>query len=237
MGNKTLDIEFQFLLAHTFPGMFMAIALFMLFDIVSPLDLTARIGSIEGLLGFAGLIFLGGTILGVLLDTIHHFVIEGMIYDNMKAIIALDETLKNLCPRNTKPSFLKSHYFIPLFREKGLETFTYITNLLYRYSEFYANMFISIILFSVISPFYLFYNLKIPWQYSIDCGLISIILGCICLNGGYDSYKRFYKSLVAVICGFKDRDEKHCEIEIEGQEPTSKTPKINEILMNLTIFH
>lgn len=88
------QIEFQHLLAHTFPGFFSAITLFMLIDIWSPINLTALvIKDLNALISFAGFILLIGTIMGVIIDGIHHSLIEDCIFDNFKTI---DEAKKEL---------------------------------------------------------------------------------------------------------------------------------------------
>ena len=77
-------IEFQHIMSHTFPGFFSAITLFMLIDVWSPMELTSLvIGNISGLLSFVGLILIIGTIFGIIIDGIHHNIIEDHIFDKL----------------------------------------------------------------------------------------------------------------------------------------------------------
>ena len=58
------EIKFKHLLAHTFPGFFLALTVFMLISVWSPIDITAiAIKDITGLATFIGFILLIGTIL------------------------------------------------------------------------------------------------------------------------------------------------------------------------------
>lgn len=79
-----LPVKFQHIMSHTFPGFFSAITLFMFMDILSPLELTSLVvSSISNLVSFIGLILIIGTILGIIIDGIHHNVIEDLFFDNM----------------------------------------------------------------------------------------------------------------------------------------------------------
>ena len=90
--------KFNHLLAHTFPGFFLSITLFMALDILSPIDLTSFItGSkgIEGLVAFAGFVLLVGSILGVIIDGIHHFLIR-CIFKGDSEVKALEKERDHL---------------------------------------------------------------------------------------------------------------------------------------------
>lgn len=76
------EIKFKHLMSHTFPGFFSAITLFMLIDIWSPLNITnMAIKDLTSLGVFVGFILLIGTILGIILDGLHHSIIEDGIFD------------------------------------------------------------------------------------------------------------------------------------------------------------
>ena len=69
------NLEFKELLSHTFPGFFFALSGFMLLDVLSPKDLTAwAFGTLTNFVSAMGFIILLGTILGVLIDGIQHFI-------------------------------------------------------------------------------------------------------------------------------------------------------------------
>jgi hypothetical protein len=92
------QIKFQHILSHTFPGFFSAITLFMLLDLMSPLNLTSLVlaKGIDGLIAFAGFIILIGTILGIIIDGIHHCLIEETIFQNDRTIVRLINSRKYL---------------------------------------------------------------------------------------------------------------------------------------------
>jgi hypothetical protein len=76
------EISFEHMLAHMFPGFFTAITVFMILDLVSSLDISAYIfKDLNALLGFFGAILLGGTILGIIIDGIHHYIIEQIYFE------------------------------------------------------------------------------------------------------------------------------------------------------------
>jgi hypothetical protein len=77
MADIPSQLSFEHMLSHLFPGFFTALTVFMILDILSPLDITSVIlKDFNALMGFFGFIFLAGTILGVIIDGIHHRVIE-----------------------------------------------------------------------------------------------------------------------------------------------------------------
>jgi hypothetical protein len=77
MADIPSQISFEQMLSHLFPGLFLAITIFMLLDILSPADLTLLIlKDINALIAFAGLLFIAGTILGIIIDAFHHDILE-----------------------------------------------------------------------------------------------------------------------------------------------------------------
>lgn len=80
-----LPMKFQHVMSHTLPGFFSAITLFMLIDVWSPRDLTSlAIKDISSLVSFIGFVLIFGTILGIILDGIHHTIIEDRIFDDLE---------------------------------------------------------------------------------------------------------------------------------------------------------
>ncbi len=215
------QIEFQHLLAHTFPGFFSAITLYMLIDVWSPIDLTALVvRDLNALISFAGFILLIGTILGVIIDGIHHFLIEDCIFDNFKAI---DEAKRELpclhgCEVNTNNNvnenycFYKQashtpknvrhyHFFKKMELDKAKTIHEYLVKVIYSYSEFYANTFTSLCFFSLVVPFYLLDVFQIRWSMSWSIAFFSLILAGICLISSYNAYMDYVTNLNSVIHG------------------------------------
>jgi hypothetical protein len=199
------EIKFKEMLSHTFPGFFLASSLFMLIDYLSPDNLTAwAIGSLANLVIFAGFIIIIGTILGVIIDGIHHSFIEDDVFDNFKAVYILKMPIKLILKARDYDNFTR-HFFFPKMGDKGakaIELEDHFDQAYYRYSEFYSNIFISLIIFSIISPFYIFEVLELNWKISMGIGIASLIIACICLICSYTSYKTYLKAQSSAICGF-----------------------------------
>lgn len=209
------QFEFKELLSHTFPGFFSAISIFMLMDLWTDKDLTTWVigGNFAGLVTFIGFVLLMGTILGVIIDGIHHSIIEDDIFDNLKAVQEIKSVFAarygQICSNNSK-KYLTRHYFYPSIGEdkkgdKAIAIDEHLEKGYYRYSEFYANIFLSLILFALISPFYLSEVLKLSWMHSIIIGIISLSVACICLNSSYTAYRAYLRAQMSVICGFISR--------------------------------
>lgn len=198
------QLRFEHLLFSTFPGFFSVISVFMLIDIWSPIDFTSWVmEDISGFVSFIGVVVLLGTIFGIIIDGLHHSIMEGNIFDKFIEVRKINEFSKALVPR-IDVGLYSAYYFNKV--NKAMEINEYLLNKRYYYSEFYTNTFISIIPFGVILPFYLFYVLQIPWSYSLSLGLILLSIGCECLNRGYISYKIYFHQIISAICGYLDFD-------------------------------
>lgn len=196
-------LRFEHLLSHTFPGFFSAGTLFMLVDLLSPSDLTAyATKNVDGLIGFVGFVILVGTIIGVIIDGIHHMIIEKDIFDNFIGIRELDEIQSSLYPQAdieiVRPYFFKT--------VRGLEIDEYMTSKIYRYSEFHSNTFIALIPFSVIAPFYLLSVFQIPLNYSFLLCFMTLFVACACLKESYYLYKGYVKWVISALCGYLNYD-------------------------------
>ena len=204
------QFDFKELLSHTFPGFFSALSLFMLLDLLSPIDLTTLvIKDLTTLISFLGLMIIIGTIIGVVLDGINHNFIQDDIFNNFKSIqeieLPLAKKLGIICSNS-----LTRHYYFPYLgkSDEGTQAIALIEHLekgYYRYSEFYANIFISLILFSFIIPFYAFNVLQIDWIVSSYIGILSFLTGCVCFNSSYSAYKGYLRARNSAICGFISR--------------------------------
>ncbi|MCX6676570.1 MAG: hypothetical protein NTU95_01315 [Methanothrix sp.] len=198
--------KFEHLLAHTFPGFFSAITLFMLLDIWSPDDLSSFVFAkgIEGLISFSGFILLIGSILGIILDGIHHSIIEDRFFDKTTRYCTI-MNLRDKCfsiakQDNATPKKLARSFF---FKKCGGTTLNqYLIEETYCYSEFYSNTFISLLPFSFVVPFYIFETMNIPWHYALLIFLLSFSLAWVCLNSSYVAYLRYNESLFSAILGY-----------------------------------
>jgi hypothetical protein len=208
MADIISPFKFEHLLSHTFPGFFSAITLFMLLDIWSPIDLTSLTFAkgLDGVINFAGFVLLIGSILGIILDGIHHSIIEDKLFDNLKSYAEVKE-LKKQCLSKCLKDYTENdektitrHFFFNKCSGKDINQ--YLIEEFYCYSEFYSNTFLSLIPFSFVAPSYLLETLEIPWECSISIALASFILACFCLNSSYVAYIRYNKSLFSAVRGY-----------------------------------
>lgn len=195
--------SFQELLTYSFPGFFNALTFFMLIDVLSPINITALVvKDAIGLATFIGFVILAGTILGVIIDGIHHSVLEDIVFENFLGLKEIGELFKALYP--SEDLKLNSRYFFKIMEEKAIDNFEFLINSTYRYSEFYANTFISLIPFSFIVPFYLVDVFQVPWNWSLLLGLVSLIVAFTCLKESYEDLKAYDEHKFSLICGYLD---------------------------------
>ncbi len=173
----------------------------MLIDVLSPRDLTTyATGNVDGLIGFLGFVILIGTIIGIIIDGIHHSIIEGNIFESFIGVREIREFLGALYPQ-TDIKIWRSYFFKV---ERALEIDEYMESKTYRYSEFYSNTFIALIPFSFVTPFYLYYVFQISWSYSIMLGLTTFFVACISLRESYTTYKNYFIWVISALCGYLD---------------------------------
>ena len=219
------QFTFQHILSHTFPGFFSAITLFMLFDIISNINLTSFMFSnnLEGLIVFAGFVLLIGSILGIIIDGIHHTIIERMIFE--KELKRLGEIRSGYLKEygrkiNNNPDFgpsvkksdddsywdeLDLFYLYSHLTDKLLQANDYIEDGWYSYSEFYCNTFISLIAFSFVAPLYSYFVLENPsFIFNISISLLSCLFALLCIYGSFKMYEDYYIKINNVIRGYVD---------------------------------
>ena len=228
------QLSFEHMLAHMFPGFFAALSLFMILDILSPFNLAQVVAlDINALISFYGILLLGGTIFGVIIDGIHHRVIEQEYFRitekdiGDKGIRPSDiwdyHTIDKNCPQgyvNTDNKICN----ICKFREKDIEDTTkiyflfdianletcivlrdYLRKSVYHYSEFYANTFIALIPFTFIAPIYLVKRLQIDFGMALVAGLILTVLTVACLDFAWMAYKRWISALYFAFCRCQEK--------------------------------
>jgi len=217
------EIKFKEMLSHTFPGFFLAISIFMGIDYLSPVNYTDwAMGSLTGMISFVGFIILMGTIFGIIIDGIHHTFIEDDIFDNFESVHRLKKPiemqLKFNCPAYC--DLLSRHFFFSKIGEKGSNATVlegHLDEAYYRYSEFYSNVFVSLLVFSIISPFYIFEVLELSWIASISIGIVSLLVACLCLISSYTSYNTYLQAQSSAICGFIKGTESGCILNCKTQ--------------------
>lgn len=188
-------LEFKELLSHTFPGFFLALSVFMLLDVLSPKDLTLwAFGTLTKFVSALGFIILLGTILGILIDGIQHL-IEEKIFVKLPRY---DEEVEKRSGGIYKRDLGVRHYYY--YKRIGGDAFTHLTDNYYRYAEFYGNIFISLIAFSSIAPFYFCYVLRIPWLGSIIFGcVVPAFFAGICILSSYTTFVKYHSNRIDMI--------------------------------------
>ena len=217
------QFEYEHLLAHTFPGFFSAITLFMLIDVWSPVNLTELVvGDFNNLVAFFGFILLIGTVLGVILDNIHHSILEYLIFDQFDEIQLWIKRFNVL----VKPDRNRDGYdddenivYYSFVEKIGPDAINYITHLRkakYCYSEFYSNIFLSLVPFSIVVPFFLLKTFQIHWNLCIYISMFFLLLSFASLISSYQAYLNYNKSLYYLILGFanKNKSAKVANVEI-----------------------
>jgi hypothetical protein len=227
-----MQLNFQQLLSHTFPGFFSAITFFMLIDVWSSLHLESSIlRDITSLIAFVGLMFVMGTIFGVITDGIHHSIIEEKIFNKSEKIgkinkkirkIAKDYHKKNLsrdllCNGKTidcedchhyhddceLDEFIIDHYYIyGRNQDQIISIDTFLNEGFYCYSEFYANAFLSLVPFSIVLPFYLSKSSDMSWNLALILGCIFLIFSGICFYSSYWLYLYYHELLLSFVLGY-----------------------------------
>ena len=190
-------LEFKELLSHTFPGFFLALSVFMLLDVLSPKDLTAwAFGTLTKFVSAMGFIILLGTILGILIDGIQHL-IEENIFVKWPRYHKVEKKSNGIYPDGVK------HYYY--YKRIGKDAFDYFTDNYYRYAEFYGNIFISLIAFSCIAPFYFCDVLKIYYLWSIIFGCaVPLFFAGICIWSSYTTFVKYHSHRIDMILEYLD---------------------------------
>lgn len=223
-GEIPGQIEFEHLLSHTFPGLFTAVTLFMLIDVWSSLSLTENIiVDFNSIVVFIGFVLLTGTILGVILDNIHHCILEGLIFDQFDEVqlwITKFNVLTKIDPNKPNRCDVENIVYYYFVRELGNDAINYIQHLRkakYCYSEFYSNTFLSLVPFSIVIPFYLLKTFLISWSFCICISIFVLVLSFISLVSSYQAYRNYNKSLYYLVLGFSNKDpaEGHYNVRIK----------------------
>jgi len=174
--------------------------------------------SIEGLVGFAGFILVIGTILGIIIDGIHHLILEDGIFSCLDEIKVMYNSVEHFFPVNLKPRYCECSSLDSLLTPHNLLNYFYNSNdeilaidrelvfRYYRYSEFFANTFLSLTIFSVAAPLYLFKEVNIPWKISVLLGAISLGISMLCFEASHLAYVRYLKAQITFLAGFKNEN-------------------------------
>lgn len=213
-GEIPGQIEYEHLLSHTFPGFFSAVTLFMLIDVWSPSRLTELVVSdINNMIAFIGFVLLIGTIMGVILDNIHHSILESLIFDQFDEVQLWIKKFNNLAELNSKKldqcdvQNIVYYYFVRQLDTEALNYIIHMRKFKYCYSEFYSNTFLSMFPFSIVIPFYLMKTFQINWSLCVYISVFILFISCISLISSYQAYLNYNKSLYYLVLGFNCEDK------------------------------
>lgn len=227
MADIPQQLTFEHMLSHVFPGFFTAITVFMALDIWSPLPLVQYLTSdnFSILIGFAAYVLICGTILGVIIDGIHHKVIEEMFLEKYPRDIEIrdiedwlgceDKKMEreSKCNEDAKKKpkskceicrFLLNLDYEPvkiyyLFHTKSMENYLglyeYVNKRYYHYYEFFANTSIALIPFAFVAPIYINQELQIDHFNSLLSGSIIMIMAFSCFWICITAYSRYISAL------------------------------------------
>jgi len=226
MADIPQQLTFEHMLSHVFPGFFTAITVFMVLDIWSPLPLVQYLTSdnYSILIEFAAYVLICGTILGVVIDGIHHKVIEEMFLEKYPKDIEIHDIEEWLDCENKKKNIKKCekcrflynldynpvkiyYMFHTESMEKSLSLYEYVNKRYYHYYEFFANTFIALIPFAFIAPIYIHQELHINHNNSMLMGVILLALAfscfCICIT----AYSRYISALYFITTYCRENKE------------------------------
>lgn len=217
------QISFENMLAYMFPGFFASLSLFMAIDILSPFNLTNYVTlDLTTLISFYGILLLGGTIIGVIIDGIHHRFIEQVYFHIIEDCMSIKRgdsakyhRTRLKCDEKPHGKSCDSCKFKDSKIEDGTEIYflfdineienciklrEYLTKSVYHYSEFYANTFIALIPFAFVAPIYMIKELHIDYWISLIGGCIMISLAILCLDFAWMAYERWISALYFAYC-------------------------------------
>jgi hypothetical protein len=185
----------------------------MLMDVWSPSRLTEVVlSNYNNMIAFIGFVLLVGTIMGVILDNIHHSILESLIFDQFDEVQLWIKKFNILAKRyddrldNSEAENIAYYYFV---NRLGTDSINYITHLRkakYCYSEFYSNTFLALAPFSIVIPFYLIKVFYIDWNLCIYISVFILALSCISLISSYQAYLNYNKSLYYLVSGFMNAE-------------------------------
>lgn len=173
------NIDFGKMMSYMFPGFFLALTSFLLIDILSNFQFSGQsISDLNLLIAFVGLLLLIGTIFGVIIDGARLLVLEALLFQKF-------EDIKNLRDKLSKAMLSMKDF------DKYYKIVTFFRNESYTLYQFYGNVFISLIPFTFILPFYLFYKMQISWLWSVGLSYLLIAMAGVCLFCSYIAYKEY----------------------------------------------
>lgn len=171
----------------------------MYIDILSPYYLTGwALGTLSNFLGALSFFILVGTIFGIIIDGIHHWIIEDEIFDKTTEYENIKSEREEVFPKLENGRYLDRFYFAKII-DSGTQD--YLINNYYRYSEFYVNSAISLISLALVLPYYLISVLFInPWISRVIL-IIFILFAYLSLKTGFIAYIEYHKKILDMVYG------------------------------------
>jgi len=188
MGENALNqygisTTFEKLLAHNVPGIILVFHLLMLIDINTEIKIFAYIITnmdIKAISAILVSILFVGFVFGLIVDEIHHMILEENIYVKKAKKAGKLPEFKDIEGNKCSES-----YYLPFM---GLDLYKYNLKHFYSYSEFDSNISIVLFVSSFIAPSFIRYYTQIS---DFTFGLYSIIIFGLALLMAYAGYTAF----------------------------------------------
>jgi hypothetical protein len=191
-----MALTFWQMLSHFFPGLIVSFSLFLYVDLVSKKDLlVSSFQNAETLVAAMSIFLVAGTILGVIVDSIHHRVVVRIFR------WLCGKTDSNIVLYDLHGKKVGDTYFIRLL---GVDEFNRVYEAYYYYSEAYINFAIALV------PLTIAFSLYATETFSFGClHIVFLIIGSLLSQlflywSGYEAWRKHQAALRDAINGALD---------------------------------
>ncbi len=202
LSKYGISMTFEKILAHNIPGVFLAVVLFMLLDMIVEEKIFEYVVNSLGLgmvsLLVVILIYLG-FLFGLIIDELHHVLLEEKVYYPTAKKKGKEVTFKDLDGNECTES-----YYLPLM---GLDLYKYNLKHFYSYSEFDSNISLVLLPTSVIFPLFInyYYSASKPILWVVGIAIFVLAIGMIYL--GYTAFCDYYSAFNNTLRGVLKKRE------------------------------
>lgn len=191
MEFKIKDMSYGLLLSHTFPGLLLGSQIILAFALFTKINVIALSFSIEykaaNLIFIFILVFVSATLLGFILDGIHHFIFEDLyekITKNSVYNLKLFQVIRDMEQMQIYKHFLEDAFWYPY--------------------EAYANVGLAMLPGLILLPYWL-YKLQIATWFNTILTVIYWFIFLIMLYEAKSTLRLFYEAEKELIENFEKR--------------------------------
>jgi hypothetical protein len=196
-----VSTAFEKILAHNVPGVIFIFILLMFLDVISGKRILAQVASLDfkilALLVIVIIYF--GFFVGLIIDELHHVLLEEKIYIPWAKKRGKEIEFIDLDGKACTES-----YYIPFI---GLDLYKYNLKNFYSYSEFDANISLVLLPASVITPIFISHYLMIEALVAWLIGIILLIIAIGMFYAGFTAFCDYYSALKNTIRGVLKTNE------------------------------